>query len=62
MTKTTVKQKAARLVNELPENASWEELMYKIYVLQSIDEGLKDSDNNKIFSVKEVRKNFGLSK
>ena len=62
MTKTTVKQKAVRLVNELPENASWEELMYKIYVLQSIDEGLKDSNNNKIFSVKEVRKNFGLSK
>ncbi len=61
MEKSSVKQKAEQLVNELPDNASWNDLMYKIYVIQSIEAGLKDSKENKVFTVEEVRQKFGLS-
>jgi len=60
MEQPTVKEKAKQLVNELPDNASWDDLMYKIYVLQSIEAGLRDSNENRVFTVNEVRKRFGL--
>ncbi|MCP5062271.1 MAG: hypothetical protein GY936_07405 [Ignavibacteriae bacterium] len=62
MLETSIKQKATQLVNELPDNANWDDLMYKIYVLQSIEAGLKDSKEGKTFTVEDVRTKFGLSK
>lgn len=62
MNKTDVKKKAKKLLNELPEDASWDDLMYKIYVLQSIEAGIKDSNQGKVLSINEVREKFGLSK
>lgn len=60
MLELSIKKKAEQLVKELPEDASWEDLMYKIYVLQSIEAGLSDIQKGKTFSVQEVRKKFGL--
>lgn len=57
-----VKQEAHRLLNNLPEDATWDDLMYRIYVHQTIEAGLKDSDAGRIVDVKEVRKRFGLAK
>ena len=62
MLELSIKQKATQLIKELPDNANWEDLMYKIYVLQSIETGLKDSKEGKTFTVEEVRAKFGLSK
>ncbi len=56
-----VKQEAHRLLNNLPEDATWDDLMYRIYVHQTIEAGLKDSDAGRIVDVKEVRKRFGLA-
>jgi hypothetical protein len=61
MSSTNVKQEARRLVDNLPENASWADLMYEIYVRQAIDAGLADSDAGRTLEVKEVRAKFGLS-
>jgi len=56
-----VKQEAHKLLNNLPENATWDDLMYRIYVHQTIEAGLKDSDAGRTVDVKEVRKRFGLA-
>jgi len=56
-----VKQEAHKLLNNLPENATWDDLMYRIYVHQTIEAGLKDSDAGHTIDVKEVRKRFGLT-
>lgn len=61
MESTKVKEHARRLVEDLPEDATWDELMYKIYVLQSIEAGLEDSKAGRTFDVREVRAKFGLS-
>jgi len=56
-----IKEQAHQLLNTLPESATWEDLMYRIYVRQAIEAGLKDSDQGRTVDVKEVRKRFGLS-
>ena len=56
-----VKDEARRLVEELPDDASWDDLMYKIYVRQSIEAGLRDSEAGRTMDVKEVRAKFGLT-
>lgn len=56
-----VKDEARRIIEKLSEDATWDELMYKIYVRQAIEAGLKDSDAENTLDVKEVRAKFGLS-
>jgi predicted transcriptional regulator len=46
------------LVNELPEDTNWEELMYKIYVRQSIEEGLQDSEEGNTTPHEEIKKKY----
>jgi predicted transcriptional regulator len=53
-----VKNEAKRLVEELPEDATWDDLMYRIYVRQAVEAGLRDSDAGRTVSVDEVRARF----
>ncbi len=62
MAPANLKQEAHRLVESLPEEASWEDLMYRIYVREAIETGLEDSRAGRVMEVSEVRKRFGLSK
>ena len=56
-----IKSEAQRIVEQLPEDASWDDLMYRIYVRQSIEAGLKDAEAGKMVSVVELRRTFGLA-
>ena len=57
-----IKQKALHLLENLPDNATWDDLMYEIYVRQTIEAGIDDSKAGRTTDVKEVRAKFGLSK
>ena len=57
-----IKEEAHRLLDDLPKSATWDDLMYKIYVRQAIETGLEDSEAGRTINVKEVRAKFGLSK
>ena len=56
-----IKQEAHLLLEKLPKKATWDDLMYQIYVRQTIEAGIKDSDEGRTVDVKEVRKRFGLT-
>ena len=56
MQNTSVIEQAHRLLDTLPDSTTWEDLMYRIYVRQAIEEGLRDSDAGQTVDVKEVRK------
>ena len=58
----SIKEEARRLVDQLPENSTWDDLMHEIYVRQSIERGLADSEARRTTSVEEVREKFGLGK
>ncbi len=57
-----IKQETSRLLGNLPDKATWDDLMYQIYVRQTIEAGIKDSDEGRTIDVQEVRKRFGLTK
>jgi hypothetical protein len=61
MTTTMAKDQAHQLVDRMPDNATWDDLIYEIYVREVIEEGLADSRAGKILAVGEVRKKYGLS-
>ena len=60
MEKGNVKEIARSIIDRLPDNCTWDDLMYEIYVRQAIEKGIADSNADKITAVEDVRKKFGL--
>ncbi|MCS7467341.1 hypothetical protein NZK35_11865 [Stieleria sp. ICT_E10.1] len=58
----TISAKAAakEAIDHLPDDATWDDVMYRIYVRQKIDSGLNDVLEGKTVSTSEVRNRFGL--
>lgn len=61
MSEQNVKEEARRLVENSPEDVTWDDLMYQIYVRQNIEAGLADSEADRVIEVGDVRKRFGLA-
>lgn len=57
-----IKQEVQRLLKKLPDDATWDDLMYEIYVRQTIEAGLEDSKAGRTTDVKDIRAKFGLAK
>lgn len=55
---TAVKENALNLINSMPENTTWDDIMYEIYVKQKIEKGLEDSKKRKVTSHKKVKEMF----
>ena len=60
MPDSDVKQQAHRLVDALPADATWEDLIYRIYVREAIEAGIRDADAGRVVDVSEVRAEYGL--
>jgi len=62
MQTNNIKQEAYHLFQKLPENATWDDLMYEIYVRQAIEAWIEDSEAGRTIDVGQVRAKFGLTK
>jgi hypothetical protein len=60
MATPSIKEEARRLVEKLPENSTWEDLVHEIYVRQAVEAGLADSQAGRTTDVDQVRSSFGL--
>jgi predicted transcriptional regulator len=58
--KTLIKIEAARLLAQLPDDATWEDLQYAIYVQQAIEAGIQDAEEGRVHTTDEVRQRLGL--
>jgi predicted transcriptional regulator len=56
----SIKEAARQLIDQLPEGSTWDDLMRQIYVRQTIEAGLADSEAGRVSSVEQVRAKFGL--
>ena len=54
------KEEAHKLVDRMPKNATWDDLMHEIYVREVIERGLADSNAGRTKDVKEIRAKYGL--
>lgn len=61
MQTNNIKKQAYHLLEKLPDNATWDDLMYEIYVRQTLEAGIEDSKAGRTTDVKEVRAKFGLT-
>ena len=52
----TPKESVRELLDELPEETSYEDIQYHIYVRQKIDRGLQDLKAGRVLSQKEVER------
>lgn len=46
--KPDIKAAAHRLVDSLPDSATWDDLAYEVYVRQAIDAGLVDAEAGRL--------------
>ena len=53
-----VKEEAKRLLDTLPDEASWDDVMYEMYVRNKIDKGIAAADEGRLLSHEEVKKRF----
>jgi hypothetical protein len=58
---TDIRRKVDETLQTLPVDATWADVMDRIYVRQKIENGLSDVADGQTLSVAEVRKRFGLS-
>lgn len=59
MNHSNLKEEAHRLVGHLSDQATWDDLMYEIYVRQAVEAGLRDSEEGRITDDAAVRQNIG---
>ena len=50
----SIKEEAARLVENLPETATWDDLMYAIYVNQKVARGQADAGAGRLHTQRQV--------
>lgn len=55
---TSVKDQAREIVDRLPDDATSDELMYRIYVCQKIEDGIRAGEEGRVMSHEEVKKRF----
>jgi len=58
---STAKDEAMKMIARLPEEVSWDEIMYKIYVKRKIEEGIKAAEEGRTVSHEEVKELFDVN-
>ncbi len=56
-----IKREAKKLIDKLPDHATWDDIMYEFYVKKKLAVALKAAEEGKVISHKEVKKRL-LSK
>ena len=56
-----VKQQARKLVEDLPEDITWDDLVYEVITRREVEKGLADSQTGRTTPVDDVAKEFGSS-
>lgn len=51
-----VKEAAIKIITNLPDQATWDDIMYQLYVKKKIEISLKAAEDGKVYSHEEVKK------
>lgn len=53
-TLNTAKEETRRILDSLPDNASWEDIQYSIYARERIERGGREADAGKLIDQEEI--------
>ena len=57
----TPKQQAHELLKQMPDNVTWDEVVYELAVRRSIERGLADADAGRLSDINDIRREYGLA-
>ena len=57
---TAVKQTAHQIIDQLPTDATWDDVVYRVVECREIELGLADSKAGRTTSVEDVMKEFDI--
>ena len=52
----TIKEEAKRLIDKLPDEVTWDEIMAELYFSQQVEQGMKDVAEGRVYSHDQVKK------
>ncbi len=55
---STIRDEAKKALEKLSDDASWDDVLYEMYVRKKIDEGIKAADKGDVISHKDVKSRF----
>ena len=61
MSSANVKQQAHKLVDQLPDDATWDDVVYEMVTRREIEKGLADSHAGPTMLAEDVEKEFGIT-
>ncbi len=56
----SIREKVHHLADELPGEATWDDVAYALSIMRDIEAGLKDSEAGRVVDTKTLRAQFGL--
>jgi len=57
-----VKDEARRLIDALPDSATWEDVSRTVFERLLIEEGIADLDNGRVWTSDQIREKLGMPK
>lgn len=51
-----LKEQVIELIKSLPDDCTWEDIQYHIYVREKVERGIRDVDEGKVLTHDEVEK------
>ena len=57
---STTKEEAINLINRLPDEVNWDDIMYEMYVKKKIELGIKAADEGCVVPHDEVKRMFSV--
>ena len=55
-----IKEDAINLINKMPNHATWDDIMYELYVKKKLATALKAAEDGRVVSHDDVKKRFLL--
>lgn len=55
---STTKEEAMKLISRLPEEVTWDDIMYRLYVKRKIEEGIKAEQEGRTVTTEQVKEFF----
>ena len=54
----TVKEQARRMLDELPESATWDDIFYELHTRRQVALGMQDVDEGRTVADEDARREF----
>ena len=58
----TTKEAARQAIDRLPDQATWEDVMYELYVKQKIEAGLRAAEEGRTIAHEEMKRRISAKK